>query len=43
MRAIGVDLGSKRIGLSVCDSAGAVAVPLQTLERSRKWAVDHAA
>lgn len=43
MRAIGVDLGSKRIGLAVSDSGGALAVPLGTLERSGRWAEDHAA
>ena len=33
-RALGVDLGSRRIGLAVTDSAGTMALPLTTLERS---------
>ena len=34
MRALGLDLGSRRIGVSVSDSAGTVATPVETLERS---------
>lgn len=41
MRALGVDLGSKRIGIAVSDSAGTMAVPLETVHRSRTWSVDH--
>jgi putative holliday junction resolvase len=42
-RAIGVDLGSKRIGLAISDSDGRLAVPLETITRSGRWAADHAA
>ncbi len=34
MRALGLDLGSRRVGVAVCDSAGSVATPVQTLIRS---------
>ena len=40
-RALGVDLGSVRIGIALCDSAGTVATPLQTLRRSGDEALDH--
>ncbi len=33
-RALGVDLGSRRIGLAVTDTAGTMALPRTTLERS---------
>lgn len=33
MRALGLDLGSRRIGVALCDSAGTTAVPLDTVER----------
>ena len=41
MRALGLDLGTKRIGVAVCDSAGSVATPIDTLARSRKRSEDH--
>lgn len=41
MRALGLDLGSVRIGVAVCDSEGSLAVPSTTLERSRSWSEDH--
>ena len=41
MRAIGVDLGSKRIGVALCDSAGTVAVPYEVVTRSGDRARDH--
>ena len=41
MRALGVDLGSKRIGIAVSDSAGSVATPIETLQRTRDRAGDH--
>jgi len=41
MRAIGVDLGSKRIGIAVCDSAGTLAVPYDTVQRSGDRERDH--
>ncbi len=33
MRALGLDLGSNRVGVAVRDSAGAVATPIETVER----------
>ncbi|MGQ0616033.1 MAG: Holliday junction resolvase RuvX [Acidimicrobiia bacterium] len=33
MRALGVDLGSRRIGIAVSDGGGRVATPLATVER----------
>ncbi len=41
MRALGLDLGSRRIGVSVSDSAGTVATPVETLERSAWTSEDH--
>jgi putative holliday junction resolvase len=35
MRALGVDLGSKRIGIAVSDRSGTIASPLVVLQRSR--------
>ncbi len=43
MRALGVDLGSRRIGLAICDSRGLLALPLKVLERCGSEAGDHAA
>ena len=34
MRALGLDLGERRVGVAVCDSAGTVATPAETLVRS---------
>jgi putative Holliday junction resolvase len=34
MRAVGLDLGRKRIGVAVSDSAGLMAVPSQVIERT---------
>ena len=34
MRAVGVDLGSKRIGIAISDSDGAVATPYEVVHRS---------
>ncbi len=34
MRALGLDLGQRRVGVAVCDSAGTVATPVETLVRS---------
>lgn len=39
MRALGVDLGSRRIGVAV--SSGSVASPIETIERSGDVALDH--
>jgi putative holliday junction resolvase len=35
VRALGIDLGTKRIGLAVSDAGGVLASPLRTLERTR--------
>lgn len=42
VRAIGLDLGSRRVGVAVSDSAGAVAVPYEVVHRSGDRATDHA-
>lgn len=42
MRALGVDLGTKRIGLAISDSGGILATPLDMIERSGKLSDDHA-
>ena len=34
MRALGLDLGERRLGVAVCDAAGTVATPVETLLRS---------
>lgn len=41
MRALGIDLGSRRIGVALSDSDGTVAVPYEVVERSRDRARDH--
>lgn len=43
MRALGVDLGSKRIGLAVSDFSGTIASPHSVLQRGRSRRVDHEA
>jgi putative Holliday junction resolvase len=42
MRALGLDLGSKRIGVAVSDRSGTIASPLTVLERGRSRRDDHA-
>ena len=42
MRALGIDPGSKRIGLAVSDRSGTVASPLTVLQRSRSRRQDDA-
>jgi putative Holliday junction resolvase len=42
-RALGVDLGSKRIGLALSDPTRTVALPLEVLDRSGDVARDHLA
>lgn len=42
MRALGVDLGSKRIGLATSDLSGTIASPLSTIVRSSSVRIDHA-
>jgi len=41
MRALGIDLGEKRIGIAVSDSNGKVATPIQVLVRSKSNKQDH--
>lgn len=41
MRALGLDLGSKRIGVAVSDPSGTIASPLTVLERARARRDDH--
>ncbi|MGE0137935.1 MAG: Holliday junction resolvase RuvX [Ilumatobacteraceae bacterium] len=41
MRALGVDLGSKRIGIAVSDRSGTIATPLTVVQRSGNVAADH--
>ena len=43
MRALGIDLGSKRIGIAVSDPSGTIASPLTVLARSGSTRRDHAA
>jgi putative Holliday junction resolvase len=42
-RVLGVDLGSRRIGLALSDPTRTVASPLEVLQRSRAHADDHRA
>jgi putative Holliday junction resolvase len=42
-RAVGIDLGSRRIGIAVTDSAGTMALPRTTLIRSGDAAADRRA
>jgi putative Holliday junction resolvase len=41
VRALGVDLGSRRIGVALSDSAGTLATPYDTVERCGDVARDH--
>jgi putative holliday junction resolvase len=41
MRALGIDLGSKRIGVAVSDRSGTIASPLTVIQRSGRRSVDH--
>ncbi len=40
-RALGIDLGSRRIGIAVSDSAGTMALPRATVTRSGDIEADH--
>ena len=40
-RGIGIDFGSRRIGLALCDSNGVLATPYETVQRSGNLDVDH--
>lgn len=42
-RTLGIDFGSKRIGIAVSDSRGSVASPLVVLQRSGNTDADHGA
>jgi putative Holliday junction resolvase len=41
MRVLGLDLGSKRIGVAVSDRSGTIASPLLVLQRTGSVAEDH--
>ena len=41
MRALGLDLGTKRIGVAIADSAGTVATPYEVVTRTGDRARDH--
>lgn len=41
VRALGVDLGSKRIGIAVSDRSGTIASPLTVVQRSGNKGADH--
>jgi putative Holliday junction resolvase len=43
VRALGIDLGSKRIGIAVSDRSGTIASPLTVLQRSGSIRRDHQA
>lgn len=43
MRALGLDLGSKRVGVAVSDSDGRVATPVEVLQRTGDRKADHRA
>jgi putative Holliday junction resolvase len=43
MRALGLDLGTRRIGVAISDSDETIASPIETLTRGRDHAADHAA
>jgi putative Holliday junction resolvase len=43
MRALGLDLGTRRIGVAISDGDGTIASPIETLTRGRDHAADHAA
>jgi putative holliday junction resolvase len=42
MRALGLDLGSKRIGVAVSDRSGTIATPLVVITRAKRRDDDHA-
>ena len=41
MRAIGLDLGTKRIGVAVSDFSGTIASPHSVILRSKSVRLDH--
>jgi putative Holliday junction resolvase len=42
VRALGIDLGSKRVGIAVSDTSGTIASALTTVHRSKSRRHDHA-
>jgi putative Holliday junction resolvase len=40
-RALGLDLGARRIGVALCDSAGTLATPYEVVQRSGDRRRDH--
>jgi putative Holliday junction resolvase len=40
-RAVGLDLGARRIGVALCDSAGTLATPYEVVQRSGDRRRDH--
>ena len=43
MRVVGIDLGTKRIGVAVSDASGTIASPMTVIRRGGSRAADHAA
>ena len=43
MRALGLDLGTRRIGVAISDDNGTIASPIETLLRNKDRAADHRA
>jgi putative Holliday junction resolvase len=41
LRAVGIDFGSKRVGVAVSDPTGTLASPHSVIQRSRSHAEDH--
>ena len=41
MRAVGVDFGSRRIGIAICDSLGTIATPFETIKRVGDRTIEH--
>jgi putative Holliday junction resolvase len=41
LRAVGIDFGSKRVGVAVSDATGTIASPHSVIQRSRSHAEDH--
>lgn len=41
MRAMGIDLGSKRIGIAISDFSGTIASPHSVIQRARSKRLDH--
>jgi putative Holliday junction resolvase len=39
-RILGLDIGDRRIGVSVCDATWTIATPIATLDRQKNWKED---